>query len=118
MLTFPNCKINLGLHVVEKRPDGYHNIETVFYPVNWCDGLEIIENKTYSSGGKMFELSQSGTRIEGDSENNLIYKAWELISREKDLPPLKTHLYKNIPMGAGLGGGSADAANLIELLNT
>jgi 4-diphosphocytidyl-2-C-methyl-D-erythritol kinase len=113
MLVFPNCKINLGLHVVNKRPDGFHNIETVFYPVNWCDGLEIIENHS----DKKFECKQSGLTIDGPLENNIIYKAWQIISNEKKLPSIKVHLHKNIPMGAGLGGGSSDAAFFINLLN-
>ncbi len=110
MLVFPNCKINLGLHVVAKRPDGFHDIETVFYPVSWCDGLEIIENK---ASGQAFEYSQSGLHIDGALEHNLIYKAWKIISEEKELPAIKVHLHKNIPMGAGLGGGSSDAAHFI-----
>jgi len=114
MLVFPNCKVNLGLHVVAKRPDGFHNIETVFYPLNWCDALEVIEN---SRPKEAFTYSQSGIPIAGAPEQNLIYKAWELISEEKDLPPVKVHLHKNIPMGAGLGGGSSDAAFFINLLN-
>jgi len=113
MLVFPNCKINLGLHVVNKRPDVFHNIETVFYPVGWCDALEIIE----SNSDKKFDFSQSGLIIEGSLENNIIYKAWQIISKEKKLPSVKVHLHKNIPMGAGLGGGSSDAAFFINLLN-
>jgi 4-diphosphocytidyl-2-C-methyl-D-erythritol kinase len=113
MLVFPNCKINLGLHVVSKRPDGFHNIETVFYPVKWCDALEIIENNS----DKKFDYSQSGLLIEGPLENNIIYKAWQIISKEKKIPSIKVHLHKNIPMGAGLGGGSSDAAFFINLLN-
>jgi 4-diphosphocytidyl-2-C-methyl-D-erythritol kinase len=114
MLVFPNAKINLGLHVVDKRPDGYHSIETVFFPVNWQDALEIIENPDSSIP---FIFSQSGLAISGEIENNLIYKAWKLIAGQKKCPPLKVHLHKNIPMGAGLGGGSADAAFFINALN-
>lgn len=115
MLVFPNCKINLGLHVTARRPDGYHNIETVFYPINWCDALEVIEN---TASGDAFQLTHSGLHIEGDLKSNLLYKAWKLINSEKKLPPVKVHLHKHIPMGAGLGGGSADAAFFINGLNT
>lgn len=115
MLVFPNCKINLGLHVTSKRPDGYHNIETVFYPINWCDALEVIENQ--SPGAAAFTWSQSGLGIAGAPDDNLIFKAWQLIGTERALPPLSVHLHKVLPMGAGLGGGSADAAFFINLLN-
>ncbi len=115
MLVFPNCKINLGLHVVSKRPDGFHNIETVFYPVNWCDALEVIENK---ESDEPFVFSQSGLPVSGKTEDNLIYKAWQLIARDKKIPNIKVHLHKNIPMGAGLGGGSSDAAHFINLINS
>lgn len=114
MLVFPNCKINLGLNVTKKRNDGFHDIETVFYPVNWCDALEIIENK---SSNQEFEFSQSGLLISGKTEDNLIYKAWKLITDKFSVPPIKVHLHKNLPMGAGLGGGSADAAFFITILN-
>jgi len=114
MLVFPNSKINLGLHVVDKRPDGFHNIETVFYPVNWNDVLEVIETRDTQTS---FTITYSGIAIDGSIENNLIYKAWKIIAAEKNLPSLKLHLHKNIPMGAGLGGGSSDAAHFINLLN-
>lgn len=115
MLVFPNCKINLGLHVTNKRPDGYHNIETVFYPVNWCDALEVIENE--QTGAAPFTWSQTGLGIAGNPDDNLIFKAWQLVNAEVALPPLSVHLHKVLPMGAGLGGGSADAAFFINLLN-
>ena len=114
MLVFPNCKINLGLNVTKKRSDGFHDIETVFYPVNWCDALEVIENK---SPTQEFEFSQSGLIISGKPEDNLIYKAYKLITANHSIPPIKVHLHKNLPMGAGLGGGSADAAFFITMLN-
>lgn len=115
MLVFPNCKINLGLHIVSKRPDGFHNIETVFYPVNWCDALEVIENR---DNNEAFVFSQSGLPVSGKTEDNLIYKAWQLISNDKKIPNIKVHLHKTIPMGAGLGGGSSDAAHFINLVNS
>jgi 4-diphosphocytidyl-2-C-methyl-D-erythritol kinase len=115
MLIYPNCKINLGLNVVEKRTDKYHNIETVFYPINWCDALEIIEDKSANTN---FNFTSTGIKIEGELENNLIYKAYQLINTNKTLPPIKVHLHKVLPMGAGLGGGSADAAFFINTINT
>lgn len=111
MLFFPNCKINLGLNVVEKRTDGFHNIETVFYPVLWRDALEVIEGKNE------FEMIASGRKIEGKLEDNIIYKAWQLIKEKRKLPGLEVYLHKNIPMGAGLGGGSSDAAFFLKLIN-
>ena len=89
MLIFPNCKINLGLHVTQKRPDGYHTIETVFYPVSWCDALEVIENKKTM---EPFTWSQTGITINGKAEDNLIYKAWKLIAEQKILPSISVHL--------------------------
>lgn len=114
MLVFPNCKINLGLNITQKREDGFHNIETVFYPVKWCDALEIIQ---LPAGSQNFTFSGSGLQIDGNMEDNLIYKAWRLLSEIKPIPPIKVHLHKNLPMGAGLGGGSADAAFFIKQLN-
>jgi 4-diphosphocytidyl-2-C-methyl-D-erythritol kinase len=114
MLVFPNCKINLGLNIIKKRQDGYHDIETVFYPVNWCDALEVIEPKDQI---EPFVFSESGLIIQGKKEDNLIFKAWKLITEIKSIPPIKVHLHKNLPMGAGLGGGSADAAFFINLID-
>ena len=114
MLVFPNSKINLGLHVIEKREDGFHNIETVFCPVKWCDALEVIENKESKED---FILTFSGTKIIGALETNLIFRAWKLIRERKEVPAVRVHLHKNIPMGAGLGGGSSDAAFFINLMN-
>lgn len=118
MLCFPNAKINLGLHITEKRSDGFHNIETVFYPIAWKDALEIIENKSWKSGVNKCQLHCSGIKIEGASDDNLINKAYNNLSAIKSLPPLNVYLHKAIPMGAGLGGGSADAAFFIKTLNT
>lgn len=114
MLVFPNCKINLGLNITQKRQDGFHNIETVFYPVTWCDALEIIE---LEAGSDNFAFSHSGLQIAGNIEDNLIYKAWQLLSKIRPIPPIKVHLHKNLPMGAGLGGGSSDAAFFINQAN-
>ena len=101
MLLFPNAKINLGLHVVRKRSDGYHDIETLFYPVpDLCDVLEIVP-------ADAFGMHVYNTRIEGE---NLCEKAWRLLHGRFGIPSVEMHLYKKIPMGAGLGGGSSDAA--------
>lgn len=112
MIVFPNCKINLGLNVVEKRPDGFHNIETVFYEVGWRDALEAV------SGQNDFEIEMSGLPLASSKkEENIIFKAYDLINQKLKLPPIKVFLHKNIPMGAGLGGGSADASFFMSLLN-
>lgn len=118
MLCFPNAKINLGLHITEKRSDGFHNIETVFYPIDWKDTLEVLENKNLTSGASTCQLHCSGIKIEGVSDDNLINKAYNNLSLIKSLPPLNVYLHKAIPMGAGLGGGSADAAFFIKTVNT
>lgn len=114
MITFPNAKINLGLNIVEKRPDGYHNLETVFYPVPIEDALEV---NVLNEGGRKFRLHQAGLEIEGEAENNLVVKAYKLLDEQFDLPPVEIHLFKHIPSGAGLGGGSSDAAYMLKLLN-
>ena len=114
MITYPNAKINLGLNIVEKRPDGYHNLETVFYPINLQDALEV----TTLEGEKEYVLTTSGTPIEGDTESNLVVKAYKLLKQDfPEIPAIDIHMYKHIPTGAGLGGGSADAAFMIKLLN-
>jgi len=112
MIDFPSCKINLGLNITEKRLDGYHNLETVFYPVKWTDALEIIEG-----GSQPFQLLVSGLKVGGNTEENLIFKAYKLLSETCKLPPLKVYLHKVLPMGAGLGGGSSDAAFFLKLTN-
>jgi len=117
MIVFPNCKINLGLRITGKRADGYHNIETIFYPVPLNDALEIIQSPSDKlSAGTVF--SQSGTLVDGDEKDNLCIKAFQLLKKDfPQLPAVKIHLHKTIPMGAGLGGGSADAAFTLQLLN-
>ena len=116
MIVYPNAKINLGLNVVERRPDGYHNLETVFYPVNLQDALELktIETDIPECG---YKLKVSGSILDGSPEDNLVVKAYKLIRKDYDFPAQKIHLYKHIPVGAGLGGGSSDAANMIKMLN-
>ena len=110
MIVFPNAKINLGLHVIEKRPDGFHNIETCFYPVPWREVLEIVPAKSTV-------LTCTGLPVPGKSEENLCMRAYKALQRDFDLPPVHMHLHKLIPMGAGLGGGSADAAFALKLLS-
>ncbi len=110
MLSFPNCKINLGLHILDKRSDGFHNIESVFYPVSWCDVLEVIESKT-------FDFFLDGRKVEGKTADNSCVKAYQLLKDKYKLPPVKIFLLKNIPAGAGLGGGSSDGAFMLKLLN-
>ncbi|MEY8687531.1 4-(cytidine 5'-diphospho)-2-C-methyl-D-erythritol kinase [Bacteroides sp. AN502(2024)] len=114
MITFPNIKINLGLSITEKRPDGYHNLETVFYPVALEDALEI---RTSAEAEKKITLHQYGMAITSNPEDNLVVKAYSLLDNEFHLPPVEVHLYKHIPSGAGLGGGSSDAAFMLKLLN-
>ena len=111
MIAFPVCKINLGLSIISKRDDGYHNLETCFYPVNWCDILEVV-----SAEATVF--SSSGIEIPGDEKSNLCLRAYHLLKRDFRLPEVKIHLHKIIPMGAGLGGGSSDAAFTLRLLNS
>ena len=110
MVSFPPCKINLGLNVVSKRSDGYHDIETCFYPVPLTDALEIIK-------ADRFSFTASGNTIPGDAANNLCIKAYELLRRDFNLAPVAIHLHKIIPTGAGLGGGSSDGAHALRLLN-
>ena len=115
MLTFPNAKINIGLNIIEKRDDGYHNIQSIFYPIALQDALEVIENKEQTSERIIF--TSSGIPIPGDITANLCYYAYHSIANDYTLPNVKVHLHKHIPIGAGLGGGSADAAFFIKLLN-
>ena len=117
MVVFPNAKINLGLNVISKRTDGFHDIESVFLPVPWTDILEVVENKKYNVGQPKINLKLSGIEIPGSPEGNLCVKAFRLLDSSFDLPPLTIFLHKLIPMGAGLGGGSSDAAFFLKLMN-
>ncbi len=110
MVSFPPCKINLGLQVIRKRPDGYHDLETCFYPVPWTDILEIVPSEKFS-------FTITGDVIHGDVNDNLCVKAYRLLADQFKLPPVNVHLHKIIPTGAGLGGGSSDAAHTLRLLN-
>ena len=115
MIRFPNCKINLGLRVLGKRNDGYHNLETIFYPVAIHDSLEILPAP---SGERQPRLSFSGLPVSGAIDSNLCTKAWHLLHHDfPQLPAVNVHLHKVIPMGAGLGGGSADGAFMLAMLN-
>lgn len=138
MITFPNAKINLGLHIVERRADGYHNLETIFYPIPVEDALELhplqprrepdVADQTDTSPAEVksleaetamndCRLSLSGIAVEGDPNSNLVVKAYRLLASHHPLPPVTIHLLKHIPTGAGLGGGSADAAFMLKMLN-
>lgn len=117
MVSFPNAKINLGLHILRKRPDGYHEIETIFYPLPLRDALEIVENR---GAGPRFSLpfSSTGLPLDGQSSNNLCMKAYRLLKKDfPRMPLVKMHLHKAIPAGGGLGGGSSDGAMTLRMLN-
>ena len=113
MICFPNAKINLGLNIVSKRTDGYHNIETIFYPIALKDALEILP----SSDRKAYRLYETGIDIYSRGEQNLVVKALSLLGEQRDIPNIDIHLLKNIPCGAGLGGGSSNATFMLKLLN-
>jgi 4-diphosphocytidyl-2-C-methyl-D-erythritol kinase len=114
MIVFPNAKINLGLYIIGKRPDGFHNLETVFYPVKIQDALEII----HQPGLQETIFTQSGNHVEVSTESNLCVRAFALLKKEfPQIPFCKIHLHKHIPEKAGLGGGSADASAMLKLLN-
>lgn len=115
MIAFPNAKINLGLRVLNRRPDGYHDLETVFYPVGLQDILEIIPAP---NSDQSVEFSSSGLELNISAEDNLCVKAWKLLKQDfPQLPSVKMHLHKIIPHGAGLGGGSANASFTLKMLN-
>ena len=115
MVAFPNCKINIGLRIINKRADGFHNLETIFYPIALKDAIEINEETKET---KEITWSQTGLNIPGTADDNLCIKAYRLIKKDlPQLPNIKMHLHKAIPMGAGMGGGSADAAFILKLLN-
>ncbi|MDT3401699.1 4-(cytidine 5'-diphospho)-2-C-methyl-D-erythritol kinase [Mucilaginibacter terrae] len=111
MIVFPNAKINIGLNITERRPDGYHNLETIFYPLMIKDALEVVESDK-------LKFQSSGIEIPGSTESNLCLKAYHLLKQDfTDLPAVSIHLHKHTPIGAGLGGGSSDAAFFIRLMN-
>ncbi len=110
MVVFPNAKINIALNVIEKRKDGFHDLSSCFYPVNWCDVLEIVESRK-------FEFRVSGNNVPGIPEQNLCVKAYNLLKKEYQLPNVTIQLHKVLPIGAGLGGGSSDASYMLQSLN-
>lgn len=112
MVLFPNAKINIGLNILRKRGDGYHDIETLFYPIGLKDALEYVEK-----GGSGVNFVGSGLNLDIDPEQNIVVKAYRLLQEECVLPGLDIHLHKVIPFGAGLGGGSSDAAFFLRSLN-
>ncbi|MDO7874059.1 4-(cytidine 5'-diphospho)-2-C-methyl-D-erythritol kinase [Hymenobacter sp. ASUV-10] len=115
MLTFPNAKLNLGLYVTARRPDGYHTLESAFVPLPWCDALELVPAPANQSSS----LALTGRPIPGDPATNLCLRAYELLKADfPALPPVQLHLHKIVPIGAGLGGGSADAAFALKLVNS
>lgn len=114
MICFPNAKINLGLNIVSKREDGYHNLETIFYPIMVKDALEIIEKPNLEND----IFIESGIKTGTNSDTNLVMKALELLRTQYQIPPMEVHLLKKIPFGAGIGGGSADAAFMLKLVNS
>ncbi|CAN5851096.1 4-(cytidine 5'-diphospho)-2-C-methyl-D-erythritol kinase [soil metagenome] len=111
MIIFPNAKLNLGLNILRKRLDGFHDLESCFYPVSWCDALEVLP-------GEEVTIGLSGIPVPGDPDTNLCLKAYHLLRQDHALPPVRLHLHKVIPIGAGLGGGSADGAFALKMLNT
>ncbi len=111
MVVFPNAKINIGLNIISKREDGYHNIESCFYPIDFCDILEVLP-------AEKFSFTSTGIPIPGSSNENLCLKAYELIKADFDIPTVQIHLHKIIPIGAGLGGGSSDASFTLKALNS
>jgi 4-diphosphocytidyl-2-C-methyl-D-erythritol kinase len=118
VIVYPNCKINLGLHILEKRADGYHNLETIFYPISLTDILEIIENPELEYNSPHFPLGTSGLPIQGTVTSNLCVRAYKLLKKDfPKLPWVKVHIHKVIPIGAGLGGGSSNGAFALKCYN-
>ena len=117
MIDFPCAKINLGLNITEKRADGYHNLETVFFPIPICDALEIKTMDERFPSNVACDLKVTGNNVCCNENDNLIVKAYNMIAADFDIPHVHAHLYKNIPSEAGLGGGSSDAAYMIRLLD-
>ena len=117
MIVFPCAKINLGLNIVSKREDGYHNLETVFYPIPLYDALEIKYMDEKFPSDTACDLKVTGNVVDCDEQKNLVVKAYHILAADYQLPRIHTHLYKHIPSQAGLGGGSSDAAFMIRLLD-
>ena len=118
MITFPIAKINLGLNIVERRPDGYHNLETVFYPVQIKDALELTIMNTHFPSATDCDIKVTNMEVEGDEQRNLVVRAYQLLKQDfHQMPRVHAHLWKGIPTQAGMGGGSSDCAYTIRLLN-
>lgn len=117
MITFPCAKINLGLNIISKREDGFHNLETVFYPIPMTDAIEIKYMGEEFPSNMRCDLKVTGNAIDCNEEDNLVIRAYELLSKDYKLPRIHAHLYKHIPSQAGLGGGSSNAAFMIKLLD-
>ncbi|MFT6054431.1 MAG: 4-diphosphocytidyl-2-C-methyl-D-erythritol kinase [Roseivirga sp.] len=110
MVSFPNAKINLGLFITDRLPNGYHTIESCLFPIPWSDVLEFVPSKK-------LEFNSSGIAIPGNEKDNLVLKAYKLLRKDFAMPDLSIHLHKIIPMGAGLGGGSSDASSMLKMIN-
>src|ERR1700740_89167 len=119
MIAFPNCKINLGLHITAKRPDGFHDLETIFYPVAWTEVIELTPLRPDAAlTAPSPTLHLSGLQIDGDQRDNLCLRAYAVLKKDfPSLPPVQVYLHKAIPLGAGLGGGSSDGAAMLRLLD-
>lgn len=110
MVVFPNAKLNIGLQILGKREDGFHDIMTTMFPLPWCDVLEIVPSESFS-------FSQTGLTLDTSPGNNLVEQAFQLVKQRMEIPDVRIHLHKTIPSGAGLGGGSSDAAFCLKSLN-
>lgn len=115
MVVFPHAKVNLGLNVVRRRPDGFHDIESVLLPIPLCDALEAVVDEELPAGE--LQLAHSGLPVPGDPQNDLCARAYRAFHSVHPLPGIRAHLHKVVPMGAGLGGGSSDGAHMLKLLN-
>jgi 4-diphosphocytidyl-2-C-methyl-D-erythritol kinase len=122
MISFPNAKINLGLRIIKKRSDGFHDIESILYPIELCDVLEVLESKNgktiFKCTGLIIDAPSSKISTGVKVQDNLVLKIYELLAKDFDLPPAYIHLYKAIPAGAGLGGGSSDCAHALKMFNS
>lgn len=118
MVLFSNCKINIGLNIISKRADSYHDIETVFYPMHWYDAVEIVPLPDNNALSASLHFTQSGLLIPGKEADNICLKAYQILKKDfPGIPPVNMHLHKTIPAGAGLGGGSANGAFTLLLIN-
>jgi len=115
MVSFPPAKLNIGLHILDRREDGYHNLESIFLPIGWTDILEVTVNENVPRGEASF--TWTGLNIPGDEDSNLVVRAHQLMAKDNDIPGLSIHLHKTLPMGAGLGGGSADGTHALRAIN-